>query len=295
MARVGNELVPVVAGDADGELVGVEIGMGDQRQDFAGAGIHGDDGAVAVAQQLLGFALQVEIDGELQVLSRSGVLRAQDAHLAAVAVHDYVARAVYAAQELVVGLLHAVLAHHVAGLIGGVARLIQVIFAHLAHVADQVRGESVSRIKPALLVDGLELGQLVAVRLDEGLLVRGNIFFDRDGLVAGRGAEVLQGGAELFQIQVQPQRDHGQIGIHILILFADQETGDRRVVIHQQAVIAVKKLAPRRHDGYFADAVLLRQVAIVGRAQHLEIPQAGHQRQHHHQDAVLHYRGFDAG
>ena len=94
----------------------------------------------------------------------------QIADLAAVAVDDHVAGAVLAAQQLVVGLLDACLAHHVAGLIGGIARVVQHVFADLADVADQVRGKAVARIEPALLVDGFQLGQLVAVRLDEGLL-----------------------------------------------------------------------------------------------------------------------------
>ena len=96
----------------------------------------------------------------------------QVAHFAPVAVDDYVARAILPAQQLVVGFFDAGLAHHIAGLVGGIARIVQIVFAHFAHVADQVRRKTVARIEPPLLVDGLQLGQLIAVRLDKGLLRR---------------------------------------------------------------------------------------------------------------------------
>ena len=93
--------------------------------------------------------------------------RAQDAHFPAVAVDDNVLRAVLAAQQLIVGLFHTRFTDHIARLVIGVARVVQHIVAHLAHVADQVGGKSVAGIKAALFIDGFQLRQLVAVRLDE--------------------------------------------------------------------------------------------------------------------------------
>ena len=170
----------------------------------------------------------------------------QVAHLAAVAVHDHIAGAVLAAQQLVVGLLDARLAHHVARLVDGIARIVQILFAHLAHVADQVGGKAVAGIEPALLVDGFQLGQLVAVGLDEGLLVGGDVLLDGDGLVAGRGPVAAQGGAQLLQIEIQPAGDQRQVGVHVAVLLADQEAGDGGVVVHDQPVLAVEELAARR-------------------------------------------------
>ena len=158
--------------------------MRDHGQNLAIARVHRHHRAVGVAQRQLGRALQVDVDGQLQILARNGVLRPQVAHLAPVAVHNHIARSVLAAQQLVVGLLHARLAHHVARLVGRIARIVQILLAHLAHVADQVRGKAVARIKPPLLVDRLQLRQLVAVRLDKGLLVGGNVLLDGDRLVA---------------------------------------------------------------------------------------------------------------
>ena len=185
MVGIGDELVPVGAVDLDGKRVGVEAGPRHHRQNLAVPRVHGNDGAVAVAQGEFRGALKIVVDGEPQILAGNGVLDAEVAHLAPVAVDDHFARAVLAAQQLVVRLLHARLAHHVARLIVGEARIVQIVLAHLAHVADQMRGKSVARIKPALLVDRLQLGQLVAMRRDKRLLVGGHVLLDGDGLVAG--------------------------------------------------------------------------------------------------------------
>ena len=72
--------------------------MGDHGQNLAVAGVHGYDGAVAAAQSQFGGALQVVVDGETEVLARLGMLDAQIAHLAAMAVHDDIAGAVLAPQ-----------------------------------------------------------------------------------------------------------------------------------------------------------------------------------------------------
>ena len=125
--------------------------------------------------------------------------------------------------------------------------------------------------------------------------VGGDVQLDGDGLVAGRGPVVAQRGAQLLQIQVQAARNQRQVGVHIAILLADQEAGDRRVVVHDQPVFAVEELAAAGHHRLLADAVLLGELAEVLRAQHLQPPQSGRQRQHHQQNAVLHHRQLEGG
>ncbi len=219
----------------------------------------------------------------------------QVAHLAAVAVDNHVAGAVLAAQQLVVGLLDAGLAHHVARLVGRIARLIQVFFAHLAHVTDEVGGKAVAGIQPPLFVDGLQLGQLVAMSLDERLLVGGYVQLDGEGLVAGRGAIAAQHGAQLLQIEVEALGDQGQIGVHVAALLANQKAGDRRVVVHHQPALAIEEFAAGGEHGLLADAVLLGLEPEVLRVQDLKPPQAGSQRQHHDQNAVLRHSQLEAG
>ena len=117
MVGIGDQLVPVGAIDADGKRVGIEAGPRDHGQNLAVARVHGHDRAVAVAQRQFRRALQIVVDGQLQILPRDGVLDPQVAHLASVAVDNHIARAVLPAQQLVVGLFHARLAHHVARLV----------------------------------------------------------------------------------------------------------------------------------------------------------------------------------
>ena len=121
--------------------------------------IHGDDGAVLAFERLLGGELEVEIDGELQVLSGDGKRLAAQAHLRAVGVHVVVARTVLAAQDRVVGGLDAGLADDIAGIVGRVARIVfEHVLGDFADIADQVRGEAVARVKAALLFERFELG-----------------------------------------------------------------------------------------------------------------------------------------
>jgi len=211
------------------------------------------------------------------------------------AVHNHVAGAVLAAQQLVVGLLDSRLAHHVAGLVGRIALLVKIVLAHLAHVPDQVGGEAIPGIKPPLLVDGLQLRQLIAMRLDKCLLVGGDVLLDGNGLVTGRGPIAAQRGAQIFHIQVQAVGDERQVGVNVAALLMNQKAGDRGVVVHHQPVLAVEQLAARGQHRNFANAVLLGGKAVVVRSQHLQPPQPPHQGQHDQKNAPLHHRQLQRG
>ena len=204
------ELVPLGAVDLHGKCIGIEAGPRNHRQNLAIARVHGDDRAVAIAQRQLCRALQIVVDGQPQILPRHRMLDAEIAHFASVAVHNHFARPVLAAQQFVVSLFHARLAHHVARLVVGEARVVQIVFAHFAHVANQVRGKSIARIKPAFHVNRLQLGQFVAVRRDKGLLVGGHVLLDGNRLVSGLGAIVMQRGAQLVHIRSRPLAINGR-------------------------------------------------------------------------------------
>ena len=211
------------------------------------------------------------------------------------AVHDHIAGAVLAAQQLVVGLLHAGLAHHVARLVVGKARIVQIVLADFAHIADQVRGKSVAGIEAPLFVDRLQFRQLVAVCLDERPLVVRNVLLDGDRLVAGRGAIAAKSGAQLLQIQTQALGDERQIGIDVLVLLANQKAGGGGVVIHHQAAFAIEQLAARRPAPALCGCGFARPAAEVVGSQHLQTPQPCSQRQHHRKNAILHHRQLQSG
>ena len=121
MVGIVEDFVPVVFGEADGELVGIEGGAGDHGEDLAGVGVHGDDGADFAFEGLFGGHLDVEVDGELQVFAGDGEFLAEVSELFAVAVDDDVAAAVGAAEKSVVGGFDAGSADDVAGRVEGVA------------------------------------------------------------------------------------------------------------------------------------------------------------------------------
>ncbi len=149
-------------------------------------GIHGDDRAVLALHGLFGGHLDVEVDGELEVLAWDGEFLAEVAEFFAVAVDDDVATAVGAAKECVVGRLDAGTADDVAGRVEGVAVVVgEHLLGDFADVADEVGGETVAGIEAALLVESFKFGKLVAMGGDEGLLVGGDVLLERDGLVLG--------------------------------------------------------------------------------------------------------------
>ena len=144
MVGVIEDLVPVVLGEANGELVGVEGGPGGHGENFAGVGVHGDDGADFAFEGLFGGHLDVEVDGETKVFAGDGEFLAEVAEFFAVAVDDDVAAAVGAAEDGVVGRLDAGSADDVAGRVEGVAVVVgEHLLGDLADVADEMSGEAV--------------------------------------------------------------------------------------------------------------------------------------------------------
>src|SRR5882757_4469360 len=63
MVGIVENLVPVVFGKADGKLVGIEGWTRGHGEDFAGVGIHGDDGSDFSLKYFFGGYLDVEVDG----------------------------------------------------------------------------------------------------------------------------------------------------------------------------------------------------------------------------------------
>ena len=70
---------------------------------------------------------------------------------------------------------------------------------------------------------------------------------------------MVQRGLQLLEVQVEPLGNQRQIGVDVVVLFANQEAGNRRIVVDDEAVLAVEKLAARRQHRHLADAVLLGQ------------------------------------
>ncbi len=158
-----------------------------------------------------------------------------------------------------------------------------------------MRGEAVAGIEAALLVNGFEFGELVAVGLNEGLLVRRDLSLDGDGLIAGRGAVMAERGLKLLEIEVEAAGDDGQIGVDVVVLLANQEAGDGRIVVNEETALAIEELAAGGEDWLLANAVLLGEQAEVLSAEDLHPPQLRGEHEHQDEDAVLHHRCFEWG
>ena len=168
--------------------------------------------------------------------------------------------------------------------------LVEHVLADFAHIANQVREESVAGIEPAVHGDGVEFGQLIAVRFDEGKFVGRNVFFEIDGRILRHANEVADFLPHRVFGHVQALRDEWRVGGEVAGGVAHHQHGGGRIVIDDEAAFAVDNLAARREQRNFADAVVfgLRDVVIAVR--NLQAPEAVAEHEENGEDGVLHRR-----
>jgi hypothetical protein len=209
------------------------------------------------------------------------------AELFAVAVDDDVAAAVFAAEERVVGLLDAGAADDVAGRVEGVAWVVEHLLGDLSDVADEVGGEAVAGVEAALLVEGLELGKLVAVGGDEGLLVGGDVLLQGDRLIFRGYLEAAKGGVDLLDGDVEAAGDERQIGVEVFDLLAEEITGDGGVVVDEETAFAVEEFAAGSEDGDLADTIGFGEGTEAFGVEDLKTPEADEKHGEDKRDEVL--------
>ena len=100
------------------------------------------------------------------------------AHLPAI-VHHHLALPVHAHQRVVVLLLDAELAHHVALVVLGKLRRVQFLLADFARVPDDVRQHTVLRIEAARRLNQHQFREEIVVRIDEGQIGGREFVLDR--------------------------------------------------------------------------------------------------------------------
>jgi hypothetical protein len=150
-----------------------------------------------------------------------------------------------------------------------------------------VSGESVRGIETALLVEGFEFGEFVAVGGDEGLLVGGDVLLEGDGLVLGSVLVAADCGLDLLDGDVEALGDERQVGVEIFDLFSEEVAGDGRVVVDEEAALAVEEFAAGGEDGDFADAVGFGERTETFRVEHLETPESGEEDGEDKRDEIL--------
>ena len=144
MRRTLAQQPPVAGIDAADETVGVEAGRAVERQDLTGVGVQGHHrAALARREDPRDVALEVEIDRRVHGLARLGAQpgrRRRVAHDVSQRAHLHEAHAVGAPQRVVILALEAVPPDLGSGAQSGA--LAQLLLGHLAHVAEQMRGDA---------------------------------------------------------------------------------------------------------------------------------------------------------
>jgi hypothetical protein len=140
-----------------------------------------------------------------------------------------------------------------------------------------VGGESVAGVETALLVEGFEFREFVAVSGNKGLFVGCDVLLEWNGLILGGNLESADGGLNLLDGDVEAPGDKRQVGVQVLDLFAEEIAGDGGIVVDEEASFAVEELAARGEDGDLANSVGFGEGTKVFRVEHLETPEAGEQ------------------
>ena len=119
-------------------------------------------------------------------------------------------------------------------------------------------------------------------------LVRRDVFLEIDRLVLRRAGKLAQTLPHFFGIKVQSLRDQIGVSGEIAGGIAQQQSGERRIVVDDDAALAVENLAAGRENRNFASLVLLRQRRVELALHHLQPPQPIGQHQKNDEDDVLH-------
>ena len=109
MIGIVEQYLPIFGFDAAGKEIRIESRPADHGQHFAIARVQRHHGAAPVLERQFGHCLQIQIDGELQILSGNGFLVIQHVALVAETVHFHAFLAIHAHQLIVVLALDAVL------------------------------------------------------------------------------------------------------------------------------------------------------------------------------------------
>jgi hypothetical protein len=281
--RVLAQLRPGGRLDPLGELVGVVGWRRDHGQDLAVAGIEGHGAARAARHRLLEGLLQLHVDREAHArpLHRGLTLRLR--HLHAAAVHHHAPQAVPAHEQAVVLGLDTRLPHRDPRIDPRVGLRRQLPLRDLAHPPQDVRRPLAERIGAQGDRVHAGLGLLQPAGLDGGHVLLGGVglHHHRAELRALLLREPL---ADVREVHGHQLGEPPHAAVHVVGLLGGEHDVERRPVVHQHAPVAIEDQSPRGRDRHGTDTVVLRQVAVVLAAQHLELPEVHRQQPHqpHH-------------
>src|SRR5579883_116631 len=128
------------------------------------------------------------------------------------------------------------------------------------------------------------------MRIDECQFGGSEFLLDRNGVILRLAAGLKTPHARHQRVVIQVQAFGDGLEVLHLEVFARQVKGERGMVIHYDAAIAVQNLAARRQhrDGF--DAVLHGAFLVERRIAHLQVPKSGDQEQENADHEVLEER-----
>ena len=288
MQRIVVESLPFIRRNSDGEIVGIRRGAADHGEHFAGARIESNHGAGALAERLFGDLLQVVVDGELNLFAGNGFLLSETAEifdLLANAVDDDAAHAVGAGEDVVVLALETGFSGEISGAEAAIAGF-DLLLADFADVPAGVRHEAAGKITAALDHEHFEQRNIRAVRFDERDVRVGGFRLDDDGLKLRKIFGVFELILEVADRNAQAIRNGGKIFVDQSGIVAEKKDAERRIVVDENAAIAIEHAAAWSDDGDGTNAIALGHLPVLIGVNDLEFPEAEQQQPDHAHDDV---------
>src|SRR5882762_1448396 len=201
-------------------------------------------------------------------------------HLFADAVHHHAPHAVRALQQIIVLTLEARFADKVARPEASVAGF-DLLLADLAHVPARMRHESTRQIPPAVHHQHFQQRYIRAVRIDESDIRFAGFWLNDDGLKILQVARGLQLFPQITEWNVQSLGDSWKTLFYLCGIVSQQKNAEGRVVVDQDAAIAVQHTTARRDHRNGANPVALRPLQKLIGVDYLKLPETDEQHADH--------------
>ncbi len=247
------------AADAVDEGIGVIGGRARQRQDLAIARIEHHRRPVALAEQLLGAALQLEIEAQEDVPAGHRRLLVEHAQQPALGVDLDAAHARAAVQQRLVLVLDAELAGVGGRAVGAGIQALEVVLVDAPDIAQRMHGERPVRVAAGQAGDDVDPGEPVAVDRHAGDLFRRQAEPQRDAFERARAVPGRAQALDVLRLVGDQVGQRRERGVEILHPLGHQLQAEARQVLCQHPAVAVTDQPARGGDRLQAHAVVVGQ------------------------------------
>ena len=285
----GIEAGPLAAGGAIGKQIGIKRGPAGDRPNGTGLGIHRHDRPLANAiEGPLRRLLQGQIQGEAEIVAGLGGLVAQDPLHLTRRIHLHLLAAPLAAQDRLIGLLHAAAAHPIADAVPLGLQLAVFVFGDATGVAEHVGPQAPVGIAAQHIHIHLGSFQGFGLLAEPQNLGATEARGQGDAKALGVGAAAVLliegGGGDLHHLgqaiaQRRPLAITHQLGLEVEVV-GEPAGGQHRAM-------AIQNPAPNRIAGHQPDPVVIGAGLVLSPLHQLQPGQARHhgaaKHQHHRQ------------